>query len=308
MATKLEEVYEGNKLLRITEKYPPMPIIVGAARSGTTLLRLMLDAHPELSIPSETRFVPELLKLEGKPQFLREQFYQIITKQRRWQEFNLSKTLLSDNLARIEPFTISQGLRCFYKLYADRFKKQRWGEKTPAYILHINDIQAILPEAHFIHIIRDGRDVALSMKKVWWGVGDDMEAQAIQWVWRIREARQQAQFTPNYLEVHYEELIRNPTKVLKQICEFIHLSYHPAMENYYQSASTRLSEFVDIYKPDGKIFATRKQRITIHRNTSQPPNPGKIGRWRREMSTEERIKYEAIAGSWLRDFGYETLT
>lgn len=292
---------------QVTESYAPMPFIIGASRSGTTLLRLMLDAHPDLSIPPETHFIPNLLKLSGSSQNLREKFYQRLITDQRWQDFHLSDTKLYQHLAEIEPFTIPQALRCFYKLYADRFGKQRWGDKTPPYIFQIQNIQAILPEAHFIHLIRDGRDVAVSLKNLWWGAKEDVQAQACEWVFRIGKARQQAKFCPHYLEVHYEKLIQNPTQVLQQICEFLSLSYHPAMENYYQTAETRLLELSDRCKPDGTVIATKEQRLAIHRYTYQPPNLSRIGSWREEMSYEDRIRYEAIAGSWLEDLGYETL-
>jgi glycosyltransferase involved in cell wall biosynthesis len=285
---------------------PPMPMIVGNPRSGTTLLRLMLDAHPDLAIPPETHFIPELFQLEGDRHHLREAFYKKLTADPRWPDFHLSADSFFTHLVNIDPFTITAGLRCFYQMYAKRFGKSRWGDKTPPYVFRIHDIQTLLPEAHFIHIIRDGRDVALSMKGMFWGAGDDMEGQASNWIWRIREGRQQAQFCQHYLEVRYEELITNPTKVLQAICAFINLPYHSQMEDYYQSAESRLNEFNALYKPDGTCLRTKEQYLSIHSLTSQSPDQSRIGRWKREMSNEDRAKYEAIAGAMLRDLGYET--
>jgi hypothetical protein len=291
------------------ESYAPMPIVVGFPRSGTTLLRLMLDAHPDLAIPPETHFIPDILNLESdtsKPSKLREAFYQKLTAHPRWQDFHLTPEEFYENLADIEPFTISSGLRCFYQMYANRFGKSRWGDKTPLYVVRIKDIQTALPEAHFIHIIRDGRDTALSMKRMWWGAGDDMEKQASNWIWQIREGRQQAQFCQHYLEVRYEELITNTTKVLQDICAFINLPYHSQMEDYYKSAESRLNEFNAIYRSDGTLLRTKEEYLSIHSLTSRPPDQSRIGRWKREMSNEDRAKYEAIAGAMLRDLGYET--
>ncbi|MCT7964986.1 sulfotransferase [Laspinema sp. D1] len=288
------------------ESYAPMPIVVGFPRSGTTLLRLMLDAHPDLAIPPETHFIPDILNLESDIQNLRYSFYQKLTENSRWQDFHLKPDEFYENLAKIEPFTISSGLRCFYKMYAKRFNKFRWGDKTPLYVVRIKDIQTALPEAHFIHIIRDGRDTALSMKKMWWGAGDDIEKQASNWIWQIREGRQQAQFCQHYLEVRYEELITNTTKVLKEICKFINLPYSSQMEDYYKSAESRLNEFNAIYKPDGTCLRTKEQHLSIHNLTFKQPDQSRIGRWKREMSNEDRAKYEKIAGPMLRDLGYDT--
>lgn len=296
---------EGHSLSQIAEKHPPMPIIVASPRSGTTLLRLMLDAHPDLSIPSETHFIGALFNLQGDSSSLRENFYRIVTKHERWADFHLSPKDFDDNLEKIEPFAVSDGIRCFFKLYAARFNKKRWGDKTPPYILCMHDIQTLLPEARFIHLIRDGRDVALSMKDLWWGPGADMEGQASRWLWRIREARQQAQFLTHYMEVHYEELIQYPRKVLRQICDFIELPYHDAMLDYYRTAANRLDEFNDLHKPDGRI-RTKQQLLSIFQSTSAPPKASRMERWRREMSEADRAKFEAVAGSMLRDLGYET--
>ncbi len=284
---------------------PPMPMIVGNPRSGTTLLRLMLDAHPDLAIPPETHFIPALFQLEGDRHQLRESFYKKLTAYPTWPDFHLDANQFVTHILTIEPFTISAGLRCFYQMYAKRLGKSRWGDKTPDYILRLKEIQTVLPEAHFIHIIRDGRDVALSMKEMWWRAGDDMEEQASNWIWRIREGRQQGQFCQHYLEVRYEELITNTTKVLQDICAFINLPYHSQMEDYYKSAESRLNELNDFYKLDGTCISTREQRLYIHSLTSHPPDKSRIGRWKREMSNEDRNKYEAIAGAMLRDLGYD---
>ncbi len=278
-----------------------MPIIVGAPRSGTTLLRLMLDAHPDLAIPPETHFIPTLQHLDSKqPQ--REAFYHRLVTDIRWQDFHLSNQEFYDALMEIEPFTLSAGLRCFYRLYTARLGKQRWGDKTPPYVLSLQQIQTLLPEAHFIHIIRDGRDAALSLQNLWWGPGHDPEAQAARWLWRIREGRQQGQYCAHYLEVRYEELITNTTKVLQTICDFIQLPYHPNMEGYYQSAGDRLDEFTDIR--EGGILRTKSARLALFQRTASPPDPTRIGRWRSEMSATDRAKFEAVAGPMLRDLGY----
>ena len=250
--------------------YPPMPIIVSVGHSGTTLLRLMLDAHPELSIPAETHFISSLLQLKSEGDVLRHELYNIVVNAPNWGKFNLSKEDFYNQLSAINPFSLADGLRCFYKMYVQQFKKPRYGDKTSQYLTQISSIQAALPEAHFIHIIRDGRDVALSKRGLVVEPGNDIEAQASDWLWQIREARQQAQFCPHYLEVHYEDLIIDTKSVLIKICQFIDLPYS---ENLLRHSS-----------------ADRTQ----------------INRWQSEMSDRDQAKFEAIAGSMLRELGYKT--
>jgi hypothetical protein len=151
----------------------PVPFVVGMGRSGTTLLRLMLDAHPELAIPPETHFLADLQK-----DLTLVDFYNILVTYRTWSDFGISHREFLQELRDIENFDVSNGLRCFYRLYARRFAKVRWGDKTPLYSSRMLNISDLLPETRFVHLIRDGRDSALSYRSVWFGPRDDLEAHA----------------------------------------------------------------------------------------------------------------------------------
>jgi len=284
----------------------PIPFIVGVGRSGTTLLRLMLDAHPELSIPPETHFIPRLSQLDNKASSLREEFIETITQSPTWIDFQIPEKAFREKLKEINPFTVSRGLKCFYQLYANRFKKYRWGDKTPPYNLHMTSIQELFPQAHFIHIIRDGRDVALSLRHLWFGPGEDIREQASDWLSRIHKSQQQAQTLQHYMEIRYEDLVTNPKSVLKKICKFIDISYNVQMQRYHQTAESRLDELGHRYNQDGSIWVNRNQRIFIHKLTAQPPDQSRIERWKIEMSRNERLQFETIAGDLLSEYGYET--
>src|SRR5919109_3312367 len=107
----------------------PAPFIVGVGRSGTTLLRLMLDAHPEMCIPPETGFIPAARNKLNDATDPRREFVKAITEFETWPDFNL----LPDEFYRAipAPSKLSTGIRTFYRLYAARFEKTRWGDKTP---------------------------------------------------------------------------------------------------------------------------------------------------------------------------------
>ena len=96
-----------------------MPFIVGVGRSGTTLLRLMLDAHPDLCIPPETGFIPAAAG--GS----RDQFFKIISQFETWKDFDLAEDEFLAALRCIEPFVLADGVRAFYRLYALRLGKSR---------------------------------------------------------------------------------------------------------------------------------------------------------------------------------------
>src|SRR6185312_10265376 len=173
----------------------PAPFIVGVGRSGTTLLRLMLDAHPQLAIPSETLFLQELIKQTATP----ERFVDIAAASETWPNMAMSREELSAAAAGAS--SLSDAIRAFYRHYARRHGKTRWGDKTPYYRVSMTGIARLLPEAHFIHVIRDGRDSALSYQELWFGPGDDFEKQARFWSEAIGNARTQARDLAHYSEV-----------------------------------------------------------------------------------------------------------
>lgn len=288
--------------------HPPAPFIVGVGRSGTTLLRLMLDAHPELAIPPETGFIPMLSALKKKETRSPEAFYRIVTSCAGWIDFNLSKEDFYRDLLRLEKFTLSEGVRCFYLNYAGRFHKTRWGDKTPVYGLHMPSIEKLLPEARFIHIIRDGRDVALSLRGLWFSPGDDTRSLATYWFATVRDIRQNGQRCRHYLEVRYEDLVAEPKKELERISKFIELPYTESMEKYYELAQKRLDEVRDRYDEKGNLLITKEGRLALQRWTNHPPDVSRINRWKREMKDEEKVEFESIAGHLLRQLGYQTLS
>lgn len=284
---------------------PPMPIVVGVGRSGTTLLRLMLDAHPEIAIPPETHFLYRLSKLRSKGESLRQDFLDVVLNSHEWDDFRIPEEVLRQQLASLEPFRTDDGARLFYRLYAERFGKRRWGDKTPGYVLRMTAIQKMLPEARFIHIVRDGRAVAASRRKLFFGPGDDMAAEAADWVNKISCAREQAGKLPHYLEIRYESIVSAPEPVLKEICAFLEIPYSAQMLSYHDTSSVRMDELSDRRNPDGTVKVAKADRLAIHRNTLFRPDEGLIDRWRTELSRDEVEQYNSVAGDLLSELGYD---
>ncbi len=297
----------------VHEGLPPMPIIVGSPRSGTTLLRLMLDTHPQLAIPPETGFIVPLTS-EGKECYDGvENFWKLLTgypdsRLSAWPDFHLNEQALRDALEKIHPFDSAEGLRAFYRLYASRFQKSRFGDKTPVYARHMTGIEALLPEARFIHIVRDGRDTAVSLRDLWFSPGDTMTAQAAFWRDNVMVAREQGRQVRHYLEVSYERLVRDPKTVLHDICDFIELPYSKEMLNYHQHASQRINEHEERLNDDGTVMLSKDARFKQQASSSKALMPELIDRWRSELTVAEVGEFETVAGETLRLFGYETIT
>lgn len=283
---------------------PPLPIVVGAGRSGTTLLRLMLDSHPELAVPPETGFLVPAARLAEAGGGTASDLLEVLAGADTWPDFHLDSSALAAALQALAPFDVAAGVRAFYRLYARRFHKSRWGDKTPMYCLHMEAIARLLPEACFIHLIRDGRDVALSVRGLWFSPGKTTAAIAADWSRRVRAAREAGRRC-RYVEARYEDLVREPRAVLGRICEAVGLDYHPDMERYHERALERLGEHETRVGKDGRVVITREERLANQRRTLEPLDPGRIARWRREMSPAERREFAGAAGQLLAELGYE---
>ncbi len=285
---------------------PPAPFVVGVTRSGTTLLRMMLDSHPQLAIPPESHFVPDLIEVFQEKEPTVDEALAAIEGNRRWGDFHLDAGELRERLEAIEPLNVSDSLRAFFELYASKQGKDRWGDKTPIYINRMLLIQRALPEARFIHLIRDGRDAALSRAKRVLTDPTPIPKVAKRWKNRILRAREQADRLPHYLEVHYEDLIRDTEPTLRKICEFVELPFDETMLTYYERAEERMSEMArDLPSEGDKPLRPADHRVEAHKLTQKPPDPSRLGQWREKMSVEDQAAFEEEAGDLLEELGYE---
>jgi hypothetical protein len=278
-----------------------MPIVVGVPRSGTTLLRMMLDAHPELAVPPETGF---LVPLSDLPDTLEAAATaaQTIETTHTWRDFHVDRAAFEASVADAKgPRDVA---RTFYRVYAARFDKGRWGDKTPTYGPAIDRISRFLPEARFIHVIRDGRDVAVSVRRLWFRPGDTLDAIAQDWARGIAATRRAAADVGHYLEVRFERLVAEPAATLADICRFVELAYAPAMLAYHVRAAARLNEHEALYAPDGRLVISKADRHANQRLTTEPPRPDRAGRWRSVLTTEEVDEFERAAGDCLASLGY----
>jgi hypothetical protein len=274
------------------ESFPPV-FIVGCPRSGTTLLRMMLASHPELSIPPESHFIPKVWTVRRRYEqggALRvERLARDIMRNDRYREWQLPEEEVWTRLRSLSNPKFADVIEAFFIAYAAREGKRRWGDKTPGYSLEMVLITKLFPTARFVHLIRDGRDVATSFR-------DNFEEirwtdAAMVWATRVRKGRAQGRAVgpERYLEVRYEDLVDDPPSVLTSICDFIDLPYVPEMLEY----SSNFSQAVP-----------QREQHQIHKGLLQPPTKG-LRDWRREMSSAELSLFEALAGRELDRLGYE---
>ena len=285
-------------------KPAPMPIIVGVPRSGTTLLRMMLDAHPELAIPPETWFLPALAALDDTDRASPSDALRILTGSETWADFHIAPDEIAAHLQALDPFSPAAAARCFYRVYAARFQKARWGDKTPGYLTRMDVVDRLLPEACFIHVIRDGRDVAVSLRPMWFATSRSIGALAAQWREEIGEGRRLGARVGRYVELRYEDLVRDPERTVRELCGHLDLPPDDLMLRFYERASARLDEHEARTGRWGRVVLTKEQRRQQQIMTTRPPEPSRIGRWRAELKREEQSEFEGVAGDLLAELGY----
>lgn len=265
----------------------------------------MLDAHPDLAIPPETGFLTLADRVAG---MTRDEFLRAVThfppECPVWEDFGIPVERYRAALEGIEPFSADEGFRAFYRLYAQRLGKRRWGDKAPVHTFHLEAIERLLPELRIVHIVRDGRDACLSWRRTWFRPSEDMRELAAEWQSFVLAGRRQGTRCSAYLEVRYEELVRATELVLRSICDFLALDFDPQMLRYYERVPERLVEHRGKRWLDGSRTVTRAQRWEQQRLTRFPPDETRVFAWSSTMSVEEQRAFLDTAGETLRLFGY----
>lgn len=268
-----------------TFKERPPFFVVGSDRSGTTMLMMMLDAHANLGVSRESWFLIELMDtLPVHGPLNRQQVdsaYEIIRQHPRWQRWNIPDNTLTARLEKLATPDLAELVEAVFQLDLDRSQKTRWGDKTPAYVREIERIHSMFPQAYFIHIIRDARDVCISLKNVGWH-GPTLRHMASYWreevISGINAGR--ALGPEAYLEVPYEKLVTNTEATLREICSFLGEPFDANMLAWYDLTAEKTAD-----RP--MKFQTKLNRA---------PRASDTGRWKNEMSSLEVAVVEAYAG------------
>jgi hypothetical protein len=269
---------------------PPV-IVLGVGRSGTTLLRVMLDRHSELAIPYESFFVPQLAHRHGRRPAL-DGFLDDLGRLRTLYDWGISPDDVRPRLH--EGMTTSEAIAAIFETYAERQGKPRWGDKTPLYMQQLPLLEGLFPDATWVHLVRDGRDAALSFLELPEGFSGKTWAQprtaaqfAARWRTEILAARKLGRNAGGrYLELRYEDLVDEPEQWLLRVCEHASLAWEPEMLDHTRPSDTA-------HMPE-------------HRNLAQPPTPG-LRDWRSQMSRDDALAFEQVAGDVLQSAGYELL-
>jgi Sulfotransferase family len=266
--------------------HPPF-FLVGSARSGTTLLRLMLNAHPQIAVPPESRFIAELH--DGRPQVDVDSFLARLQVHDRFQLWDLPIEAVRREIADSKTVPFKEAVEAPYLAWMHVNGKARWGDKTPRYIEKIELLNQLWPDARFVHLVRDGRNVALSYADVPFGPKTVARAADL-WARRVRAGLSAGRALPEdrYLEMRYEDFVDDAEQQVKKLTEFLQASFDPVMLDATERARGMIKKRSARYNP----------------HIAEAPTKG-MRDWQNQMPAGQVEVFEAAAGDVLTQLGYE---
>ena len=274
-------------------KSPPV-FVIGVDRSGTTLLSLMLDAHSQLLIPYESKFFARFYHQKDEFGDLQNVDNRIVLIKKILDEPSIKLWQPQVKLEDIDLekcTSLPECIEAVFYSYAMLQGKSIWGDKTPSYINGIHILNKLFPTARYIHIVRDGRDVASSLVRQEWGPCDFISSLRF-WQERVSCARRLLRMLPDeqWIEIRFEDLVSEPEKILKSITDLLNIDYEETMvDGYIKKSELRVGDLVN----------------TIHPNLKQRPSTKQAYKWKKNLSPADQAIAFEIAGKMLEQYHYE---
>ncbi len=281
----------------------PIFFIVGRGRSGTTLLKSLLDANPYVSIPHESAFIKHLYKkyqytnlwtpaLVDKfiDDLYTEKFFEIVWKLDR---NDLKKSILNHG----QELTFQQVCKIIISNYKSIYPKEKImiiGDKNPRNSLITEDLIQLFPEAKFIYIIRDYRDNVASHIKANF---DNSKAPSLAYFWlKFNKylSKCAKKYPDKFFTIKYETLVSEPQNQLQNICSFLDIPYIESMQDH----ST-------LFKKEYKNILPTELIERYHSSLLEPINNTKIDSWKQKLTQKQIIQAEIIAGKKGEELGYK---
>lgn len=297
------------QLNSFTEKAMPVPnpeqipifFILSRPRTGSTLLRTLFDAHPNVQIPPECQFIVNLHPKYGKithwTEAIMRNFVHDLEDQFLFTTWNLDTAQLLDALLH------RTGYQCYgticktvYLQYQSLYSKSGItliGDKNPGYALYTKLLSEIFPEAKFIHLTRDYRDNHVSLSRVEFEL-PIVALTVFKWKYFYKTISGAITRWPmKFHTLRYEDLVREPENSLKGVCSFLTIDYAPEMLTFYQR------------KKAVEALYDAKQLNKIHASLMHPVNTSNIGYWKKTLSTKQMKIADYTIGRYAEKAGYE---
>lgn len=275
----------ANARLEIRHQLAAPVILLGQSSSGTSICSALLRNHLGIAFGTETQFFVRYMKLAPRYGDLREdanltRLVENICRERWFERVRKFDYIVDPKRIqhRVRQRTLRGVIDAVFADFAANQGMFRWGDKTPEYICHLDNIGQLLPDAQYIHLIRDGRDVALSHFGRHWGPKNIVSG-ALEWRTQVGWVREFASKLPGdqFHEIRYEDLLSQPAQALAELVEFLRVG-----------------------NPDGRLVEQLTSRVVADVRSDN------YDKWRKKMTPGQVRQFDAIAGGTLAQYGYDT--
>lgn len=282
--------------------------ILGNPRSGTSMLRLLLNSHSAITVAPECGFLLWLFSAykqwDEKKLTLPhiKNFVQDVCNSKKFETWGVTAEALEKTIIERAPKTYASLAQCVYLTYANKFKKkpQVLGDKNNYYIKHLKELDAVFSAQHILHIVRDGRDVAASYKKLQElsfdlkykpELATEIQTIADEWQTNNLNIYNHYKSDSNYFMIKYEDILVNPKQALQPFLRALDLDFEQGMLAFYEHNKTNVIE--------------PRETMAWKQKTLQPLDPNNIGTYELVLQPEEVIVFNETANKALKHFGYE---
>ena len=279
----------------------PIFFILGRHRSGTTLLRTLLDAHPNIKIPLETPFIftlyPKYKNIKNWDRSQLEELHKDLSTYINFDYLQINKNkLLPEILAGEGENSFQNFVKIIYSNYTSIYKKEEitlLGDKNPLYAIYPDKLFKIFPDSKYIFLTRDYRDHIISIKKI------DFEAHrtallAYKWRLAVKKNMQLSKRYPKqFFHLRYEDLVSDPELNVKKICDFLGLQYSAEVLNFYQ----KKDKMIELY--------TEEDIDKYHSSLYKPIKSDKTGIWETQLTKNQIKMADTVVGKYADIMGYQ---
>ena len=277
----------------------PYLLVVGCSRSGTTLLQRVLDAHPQLAVTDEQDWIGNFFRKRAGLTPDGRVTPELITRllqHKRYPKLGVGRESLDRLLGPGRAVGYAAFVTGILDLYGKAKGKRLVGDKCPSYVLAIPSLHALWPGTKFVHLIRDGRDVCLSLLS--WdrpdritdrfiGCAEDrVSTSALYWKWLVQAGREAGRWLgpDRYYEVRYEALLTDAPEECARLCAFLGVPYAEVMLRFHEGRT--------------------KNGLGLDAKRAWLPITTGLREWRSQMAAQDIERFEAAAGDLLDELGY----
>ncbi len=225
--------------------------IIGTERSGTNLLRMILNYGPDVSIAHPPHFLKNLAGLEGRfgDLSIDSNLNSLVKASLTFLELHPYQWNLKVSASEVTEYLTNSsyprsvlGIQStLYDFYARREGKERWGCKSTFSVRHIHEIKRDLPDALFVQLVRDPRDVAASAKKSQFNHFHPYFSAKLWQEEQLMASSGLASYPDSFYVLRYEDLITSPSTITKDLCQFLGIEFTESMLSYHQGSEAKKS-------------------------------------------------------------------